>query len=178
MHPQEVLEFWFTELSAKNWWAKDDALDKQIRERFSTVHAEAARSELFEWRETPEGCLAEILVLDQFSRNMYRDTPAAFATDPLSLCLAQHAVAQGDDQRLSSVQQVFLYLPYMHSESAAIHEVALGLYQNAPKQILDFELSHKAIIDRFGRYPHRNAILGRTSTEEELVFLSEPGSSF
>lgn len=178
MHYQGVIDYWFTELSPKQWWVKDEAFDEQLRTRFAELNAQAARSELFEWRQSPEGRLAEIIVLDQFSRNMYRDTPAAFATDPLSLCLAQHAVALGVDQQLSAVQRAFLYMPYMHSESVRIHEVAVGLYQDAPKDNLDFELRHKAIIDRFGRYPHRNAILGRTSTEEELTFLSEPGSSF
>jgi uncharacterized protein (DUF924 family) len=143
----------------------------------------AARCELFPWRATPESRLAEILVLDQFSRNVYRDTTRAFTQDALALALAlalaQELVANGQDHSLPTAQRVFAYMPYMHSESALIHEQALALFaQPGMENNLDFERRHKAIIDRFGRYPHRNAILGRTSTPEELAFLSEPGSSF
>jgi len=143
------------------------------------VHEAAVAAELWPWRATAEGRLAEVIVLDQFSRNIHRDTAAAFANDALALALAQEAVARGCDLELSPAERVFLYLPWMHSESALIHEVALRLY-SAPglEQNLDFERRHKVIIDRFGRYPHRNAILGRASTPEELEFLAQPGSSF
>ena len=118
-------------------------------------------------------------MLDQFSRNVYRDTARAFAQDALSLALAQELAASGQDRSLPTAQRVFAYMPYMHSESAVIHEQALELFaQPGMENNLDFERRHKAIIDRFGRYPHRNAVLGRTSTVEELAFLSEPGSSF
>ena len=118
-------------------------------------------------------------MLDQFSRNVYRDTARAFAQDALALALAQELVASGQDRNLPTAQRVFAYMPYMHSESALIHEQALALFaQPGMENNLDFERRHKAIIDRFGRYPHRNAVLGRTSTPEELAFLSEPGSSF
>ncbi len=118
-------------------------------------------------------------MLDQFSRNAYRDTPRAFAQDAMALVLAQEAVAGGALEALAPVQRSFLLLPYMHSESRAIHVVAEALYRaHAPAENLDFELRHKAIIDRFGRYPHRNALLGRTSTPEELEFLTQTGSRF
>ena len=118
-------------------------------------------------------------MLDQFSRNVYRDTARAFAQDALALALAQELVASGHDRSLPTAQRVFAYMPYMHSESALIHEQVLALFaQPGMENNLDFERRHKAIIDRFGRYPHRNAVLGRTSTPEELAFLNEPGSSF
>lgn len=177
--PSDILQFWFTELTPKQQFTKDGGLDESIRTRFGPTLEAAARCELFAWRTTPEGRLAEILVLDQFSRNVYRDTARAFAQDALALALAQELVAGGQDRSLPTAQRVFAYMPYMHSESALIHEQALALFaQPGMENNLDFERRHKAIIDRFGRYPHRNAVLGRTSTPEELAFLSEPGSSF
>jgi len=123
--------------------------------------------------------LAEIVALDQFSRNVYRDTARAFAQDALALALAQELVASGQDRSLPLAQRSFAYMPYMHSESALIHAQAVALFsQPGMEDALRFELRHQAIIARFGRYPHRNAILGRISTAEELAFLGEPGSSF
>lgn len=174
-----ILGFWFDELTPAHWWKVDPSLDLLIAERFADVHAQANRCELFEWRDEPAGRLAEIIVLDQFSRNMYRGTPLAFASDPLALVLAQHAVAIGADMALPQQQRSFLYMPYMHSESRKIHAVAEVLFkERASQDSLDFELRHKAIIDRFDRYPHRNAILGRESTEQESAFLKQPGSAF
>ena len=179
MQPQPILHFWFEELTPKQHFAKDAALDEAIRTRFGATLEAAARCELFAWRATPEGRLAEIIVLDQFSRNVYRDTPRAFAQDALALVLAQELVASTQDRSLPPAQRSFAYMPYMHSESALVHTQAVALFsQPGMESNLDFEMRHKAIIDRFGRYPHRNAILGRDSTAEELAFLSEPGSSF
>lgn len=179
MQPKDILHFWFEELTPKQHFVKDAALDDAIRVRFGDKLEAAARCELFGWRTTPQGRLAEILVLDQFSRNIYRDTPRAFAQDALALVLAQELVASGQHRSLSIAQRTFAYMPYMHSESALVHAQAVALFsQPGMEYNLDFELRHKAIIDRFGRYPHRNAILGRTSSAEELAFLSEPGSSF
>ncbi|QSX37844.1 DUF924 family protein [Shewanella sedimentimangrovi] len=176
---EAVLHFWFVEISPKQWWAKDPGFDDLIRSRFGALLESAVRGELFSWRASAEGRLAEVLVLDQFSRNIHRDTPAAFAADPIALVLAQEAVAQQADRRLPDKWLAFLYMPFMHSESALIHETAMTLFdQDATRSNLDFERRHKAIIDRFGRYPHRNAILGRISTEEELAFLAQPVSSF
>jgi uncharacterized protein (DUF924 family) len=179
MHHKTVLDFWFTELTPKQHYAKDAALDEAIRTRFGATLEAAARCELFAWRETSEGRLAEVLVLDQFSRNVYRDTARAFAQDALALALAQELVASGQDRSLPLAQRSFAYMPYMHSESALVHaQAALLFAQPSMEDTLRFELRHKAIIDRFGRYPHRNALLGRESTPEELAFLSEPGSGF
>jgi len=147
--------------------------------RFSEIHTRATCCEMFEWRKEPEGRLAEIIVLDQFSRNMFRDSDQAFANDTMSLALAQEAIACGADQALTPVQRSFLYMPFMHSESLRIHEVAVELFRNNGIQSnLDFEFSHKKIIEQFGRYPHRNQVLGRESTIEEIEFLTRPGSSF
>ena len=174
-----VLRFWFEELAPAQWWRVDAELDTRIRRQFGALHLAASAGELFEWRASPEGRLAEIIVLDQFSRNLHRGTPAAFACDPMALALAQEAVRVEADLPLPTQQRAFLYMPYMHSESAAIHVQAELLFgTRAPEANHSAELQHKAIIDRFGRYPHRNAILGRASTEEEVAFLQLPGSSF
>lgn len=176
---QRVLQFWFEEIKPAQWWEKDPKFDQLISEQFSHLHHQANRCELYAWRQTPKGRLAEILVLDQFSRNMYRDTPQAFASDPLALALCQEAIAQRADKKLTSTECSFLYLPMMHSESARIHEMALPLFkQRATLSSVDFEYQHKAIIDQFGRYPHRNDILGRVSTAEEVAFLKQPNSGF
>ena len=179
MQPDPILHFWFEELTPQQHFAKDATLDETIRARFGDTLAAAARCELFAWRASAAGRLAEIIVLDQFSRNVYRDSPRAFAQDALALVLAQELVASGQDRSLPEAQRVFAYMPYMHSESALVHTQAVELFtQLGNERNLDFEMRHKAIIDRFGRYPHRNAILGRASSAEELAFLSEPGSSF
>ena len=179
MQPQSILHFWFEELTPKQHFVKDAALDETIRARFGDTLEAAARCELFAWRATAAGRLAEIIVLDQFSRNIFRDTPRAFAQDALALVLAQELVASGQDRSLTEAQRVFCYVPYMHSESALVQTQSVALFtQLGIANNLDFALRHKAIIDRFGRYPHRNAILGRSSSAEELAFLSAPGSSF
>ncbi|NNL56165.1 MAG: DUF924 domain-containing protein [Pseudomonadales bacterium] len=176
---KEIISFWFGEIDPAKWWVKDAAFDNLLVERFGAVHQRAAQCELYAWRAVAEGRLAEIIVLDQFSRNMFRETPLAFANDGLALALAQEAVACGADQQLTAQQRVFLYMPYMHSESSAIHEQAEKLYAaNGLQDNYDFELKHKAIIDRFGRYPHRNDILGRASTDAERAFLKQPGAGF
>lgn len=176
---QQILDFWFDELEPQQWWVKDEALDLMIRERFQSLYEQASCCELFSWRKSAQGRLAEVIVLDQFPRNMFRDTPRAFATDPLALALAQEAVLLGFDLRLQTSQRSFLYMPYMHSESLLIHEQAVALFeQTGNESALDYEHKHKQIIERFGRYPHRNAILGRESTPEEIEFLKQPGSGF
>ena len=178
MH-QEINKFWFKELEPKQWWVKDTKLDRLIIDRFSDVHARATRCELFGWRKSAEGRLAEIIVLDQFSRNMFRGSPLSFAYDSLSLALAQEAISTCADRLLSQAEKTFLYMPFMHSESLQIHEVAVELFRNNGQQAsLDYEYKHKGIIERFGRYPHRNEALGRGSTAEEIKFLQQPGSGF
>ena len=176
---QEVLTFWFEEIEQKMWWVAEPEFDDVIRRRFLSLLQKAAQGELFAWRSGAKGRLAEIIVLDQFSRNIHRNTALAFAQDPMALVLAQEAVAIGVHQTLSPTEKSFLLLPYMHSESQQIHVVAEKLYQeHAPAGNYQFELRHKAIVDRFGRYPHRNLILGRASNAEEIEFLKQPGSSF
>ena len=179
VRPEEILRFWFEETDPKAWWTVDPAFDTRLRERFGALLDQAARGELYAWRETPGGRLAEVIVLDQFSRNIHRETPRAFAQDPMALVLAQEAVAAAAPAQLTPIQRSFLYMPYMHSESPLIHTVAERLFrENGLEDNTRFELLHKAIVDRFGRYPHRNAVLGRVSSSEELVFLKEPGSRF
>lgn len=180
MHdPAAVLRFWFEEIDRSLWFKKDADFDKLLAERYGALHAQACLAELSAWRDAPAGRLAEIIVLDQFSRNLFRDSAKAFAQDGMALVLAQEAVRCGADAALSAQERVFLYMPYMHSESLAIHGTAVQLFtRNGIQGNLDFEIKHKAIIERFGRYPHRNALLGRTSTAEELAFLSQPGSGF
>ena len=176
---EDVFTFWFEETEPRQWWKVDPAFDELIESRFGPLLASVAQGECYTWRSTARGRLAEIIVLDQFSRNIYRGTPQAFAQDPVALVLAQEAVAAGLLPSLNEIERSFLLMPYMHSESAAIHQQAERLFRDhTPQNNYQFELRHKAIIDRFGRYPHRNAILGRASTEEEIEFLKQPGSRF
>lgn len=177
--PKRILDFWFHELEAKDWFISSDKTDALIKERFTALVEQAAQCELDSWRKTPQGRLAEIILLDQFSRNIYRNTPQAFSQDPLALALAQQAIEVGADKSLSLIERSFLYMPFMHSESIKIHQQAVVLFdQPGLENNYDFELKHKVIIEQFGRYPHRNAILGRISTPDELAFLDTPNSSF
>lgn len=179
MTHKEILHFWFTESRPEQWFEKNPAFDQLIASRFSEVHQKARRGELWTWRESLQGRLAEIIVLDQFSRNIYRDQPASFACDTVALVLAQEAVAHPQHKSLSSVEKSFLFLPFMHSESAVIHKLAVELYAIPGLEMqMEYELKHKEIIDRFGRFPHRNRILNRASTAEEIEFLKQPNSSF
>ncbi|OTG85044.1 DUF924 family protein [Acinetobacter sp. ANC 4648] len=179
MNYQAVIDFWFNSNTQTYWFAKSDEFDQELRNHFTEVLEQARQAELWTWRKTAEGRLAEIIVLDQFSRNLFRNSPASFTHDPLALALAQESISLGLDQQLAPEQRAFLYMPFMHSESKLMHEHALQLFENLGNPInLDFEKQHKSIIDRFGRYPHRNAILGRQSTPEELEFLKQPNSHF
>ena len=179
MNYQHVIDFWFNEIDPGQWWRQSDEFDSQVRERFGQLHTMASRCELYGWRSVPLGRLAEIIVLDQFSRNMFRGAAQAFSTDSLALALAQAAVAAHVADELDPAKRAFLFMPFMHSEAPVIHEVAVRLFsEDGMDSNLQFELRHKAIIDRFGRYPHRNAVLGRASSAEEIEFLKTPGSSF
>lgn len=177
---QHVISFWFDETKPKQWFDKDILFDETIRMRFADTHAQAVKGELSTWRRFGAlGRLAEIIVLDQFSRNIFREDPRQFAADTIALVLAQEAIRGDFDQKLTKKQRAFLYLPFMHSESAHIHTKALKLYTDLGlKQNLAFEEKHKVTIDRFGRYPHRNDVLGRVSTAEEIEFLKLPDSHF
>ncbi|APE31734.1 hypothetical protein BOX17_12675 [Halomonas aestuarii] len=177
--PEEVIDFWFGELKPAQWFRKDPALDAEIGRRFDTLLTAAGRGELWQWRASARGRLAEVIVLDQFPRNIHRGSSLAFAWDPLALVLAQEAVAQRADRLLDVPWRAFLFMPYMHSESLAIHDEALRLFaQPGLEENLRHEHRHRDVLSRFGRYPHRNAQLGRASTLEERAFLDQPGSSF
>jgi len=179
MTPDKIIKFWFEENGPEAWYRKSAEFDQEIRDRFTDIHGEAASGELSEWMGTAKGRLAEIIVLDQFSRNMFRDKPESFAYDDIALERAKEAISMGDDKKLNTTQRAFLYMPYMHSESLAIHEEAVTLFSKPGlENNLDYEYKHKDIIEKFGRYPHRNAILGRDSTPEEMEFLKQENSSF
>lgn len=177
---QQVLNYWFNEIEPEKWFKKDEHFDRELTERFADLLKQAAACELYTWRQTIRGRLAEIIVLDQFSRNIYRDTPQAFSQDTMALTLAQEAIALGALEQLHDInERKFLLMPFMHSESKAIHQLAEPLFaEHTNEQNLEYEIRHKEIIDRFGRYPHRNEVLQRVSTEEERHFLTQPNSSF
>ena len=175
----EFLDFWLHQIDPNQWRVKDAAFDRLLATRYGGLLQRAAVCELWGWRATPMGRLAEVIVLDQLSRNIHRHTPQAFAQDAMALALAQEAVAAGHLADLAERERIFLLMPYMHSESRDIHRQGERLFRlHTPAENHGFELRHKAVVDRFGRYPHRNAVLGRASTDEELAFLQQPGSSF
>ena len=175
----DILQFWYTEIAPRNWFIKDLEFDTMLKRRFEHVHQRAGAGELANWRHKPLGRLAEVIVLDQFSRNLFRNSSQAFAYDAQALALAQAAITAGHDSGMLPQQKSFLYMPFMHSGSALIHEQAEQLFnQPGLENNYEFELRHKVIIDQFGRYPHRNELLGRASTPQELQFLRGPGSSF
>jgi uncharacterized protein (DUF924 family) len=172
----EVLHFWFEEAGREQWFKRSDAFDAQCRERFLPTLEAAARGECAHWRETPAGRCAEIIVLDQLSRNIFRGTPGAFTQDAMALTLAQWAVSCGDNHRMDVDQRYFCYMPFMHSESAAIHQEALRLFEAlGNSEALRYEQAHREVILRFGRYPGRNEALGRASTADEVRYLEESG---
>jgi uncharacterized protein (DUF924 family) len=193
-----ILDFWFGQLDGdgladeahkQRWWRKDPAFDGAIRDRFAADHAACVAGARGDWLTSPRRRLAFVIVLDQFSRNMFRDTPPMFAADPLALEVALRGIDRAEDISLRTAERVFLYMPLMHSESPALQARCVALFRafsrsltgQARKQVEDnvgYAIRHRDIVDRFGRFPHRNAILGRTSTPEELSFLKEPGSSF
>ena len=188
---QAVLDFWFLApdnpghgQSRAEWFRKDDAFDAQIRERFGALIDTAIDGGLRDWAATPRGALALILVLDQFTRNVYRDTPRAFAGDAQALELAIALTQDGQDQQLEPTLRAFAYMPFEHAEDLAMQARAVELFQlltqsrEGFESMLDYAQRHQEVIARFGRFPHRNAILGRDSTPEELAFLQQPGSRF
>jgi uncharacterized protein (DUF924 family) len=180
-HADDVLRFWFGEgaergKAHKRWFEKNAAFDTEIRSRFLPLYEALAANQ--DWLSSPQECLARIVVLDQFPRNMFRGTPRAFATDPLALAAAKHAVAKDYDRQLLVIERQFVYLPFEHSEELADQERACELMGALNEELHDWAVKHKVIIERFGRFPHRNAILGRESTPEEIEFLKQPGSGF
>lgn len=178
---QEILDFWFAEGRQDDWFKKSDAFDARVK-RVLLPHLEAALAGKYEsWRREPRGCLALVLLLDQVPRNVYRDTPRAFATDPAARVVTRHALAEGFDQALATTpERMFLYMPLEHSEDLADQQdcVRLVAQLDGGAEFLSYAERHRDIVARFGHFPHRNAILGRESTEEELEFLKQPNSSF
>lgn len=175
---EKVLQFWFKDIDPDQWRRLDPAFDELLKEHFLSVLQQAAAGELSVWRDTAKGRLAEIIILDQFSRNIYRGTPLAFAQDGMALVLTQEAITAGVLSELNETERNFFLMPFMHSESRVIHVQAEALFKQYAPARYEPELKHKVIIDRFGRYPHRNKILGRVSTQEETEFLKLPGSGF
>ena len=174
----EVLEFWFRKIGARHWFSKSAEIDDEIRARFLALHGRIVAGELAGF-ESPRAALAAVIVLDQFSRNMFRDTPRAFAADPLARRLAREAIARGHDAGLSGEERVFLYMPFEHSEDREDQALSCELIGSLGNDYWTrYAQAHKAIIDRFGRFPHRNAVLGRESTPEELELLKDPMGSF
>ena len=174
MTPREILEFWFAHEA--DWFRKTDAFDAELRGQFLSTHERLASGS--EWLEPAADCLARIIVLDQFPRNMFRGTARAFATDALALQAARHARSQRYDESYSREEKIFAYLPFEHSEVLADQELACALMQPLGEEQYRYAIAHRDIIARFGRFPHRNAILGRASTPEEVACLATPGSSF
>lgn len=176
---EAVLEFWFGELKPEDWFRKSEALDARIVERFLALYEELAAAPVEALYGPARRVLAAVIVLDQFPRNMFRGSPRSFESDGLALALAARAAADGTDQELSIAERKFLYMPYQHSEDAAVQARSVALFAAlGDENTLDYAHRHKDIIDRFGRFPHRNDVLGRPSSDEELAFLKEPGSSF
>lgn len=178
-----VLDFWLRESDRKAWFMKDAAFDATIRERFGAFHAMLAGdpARASDLAATPRGALAAILVLDQFSRNLFRDDPRAFAQDEVAREIARRAVARGDlqDPALPKDGAIFLILPFEHSEHLADQDWCVALCETlGDAEYLDYAHAHRDVIRRFGRFPHRNAVLGRANTAEEEAFLRQPGSSF
>jgi uncharacterized protein (DUF924 family) len=192
MNPQEVLDFWFGAPGSESagqphreWFIKSEAFDEQIRQRFGSAIEQAIAGGLREWdNEGPQGVLARILVLDQFTRNAWRNTPRSFAGDALALSAARELVDSGVHKELAPWQRSFVYMPFEHAEDAFMQERAVELFSVLAAEhpgfdeSLDYAHRHRGVIARFGRFPHRNAILGRASTPGEIEFLRQPGSRF
>ena len=174
----DVLHFWFEHCAPEQWFKRDDAFDADLRQRFLPLHAGVATLGLEDCLADAVTALAATVVLDQFSRNMFRGTPAAFAMDAKALAIAQGSIARGFDAGVPEARRLFFYLPFEHAEDAALQALCVALFAPLGADYLRSAEAHKAIVDRFGRFPHRNAILGRTSTPEEIEFLRGPGSSF
>lgn len=193
---EEILYFWFGDLHNMNleerlklWFGGEEETDQLIRSQFEADVLQAIQGNYAHWEVTPKGCLALIILLDQFSRNIYRDTPKAFAQDEMALEVCLRGIDQGKDLALEPIERSFFYLPMEHSENLEVQWRSVQAFENLARSVppeltktfesfLDYAVRHYVIIERFGRFPHRNEILGRVSTEEELEFLKQPGSSF
>lgn len=176
---QPVLDFWFEELTAEQHFEKNGAADRGCATRFVDLHRRLSASVPHSWREDENGCLAAIVVLDQFSRNLFRGSAQAFASDHIALDLARHALDRGFDQRHEARKRVFFYMPFEHSEDAADQERSVALFTAMrDEKLIGYAVRHQEVIDRFGRFPHRNKVLGRDSSEEEIAFINTAGTGF
>lgn len=175
-----IIKFWFSDESREHWFAKDDLFDRKVTETFLGDYERVASGDRNGWPSTPQGSLALTILLDQFPRNIFRDDARAFTTDDAARHVAGAAIVQGFDDQLTTEMRRFLYMPFMHSEDVVDQERCISLFTRRGDDdgSVDYALRHKHIIDRFGRFPHRNALLGRQTTADEAVFLREPGSSF
>jgi uncharacterized protein (DUF924 family) len=178
--PDDIIKFLFIETEPKQWFVKSESFDRLVAKRFEATVIQALKGELDDWGQQPKSCLALILLLDQFTRQIYRDTPQAFASDAKALALSQSADQKGWVQNSHDMNhRRFFLMPMMHSESLAVQQLSLPLFAtHTDESTLDFAQRHCDIVDRFGRFPHRNKILERESSLEELAFLEQPGSSF
>ena len=188
--PEEVLAFWFGREGEEGygelreaWFSRDPDFDREIRDRFEEVYEEAVAGELEAWKEEAQSCLALIVVLDQFPRNMFRGDARTYAADGLALAAARHAVERAYDRELPPFQRMFVYLPFEHSENLENQRFSVDLFRRLSEEIgsedlMVYAVQHLRIVERFGRFPHRNEVLGRRTTPDEAEFLKEPGSSF
>lgn len=176
---QDVLTFWFVDHGSEDWFGGKPEFDAALAAEFAETHAAVARCEAWAWRATPEGRLAEIIVLDQFSRQLHRKSPLAFASDAMALTLAQEAVAGGHDRAIPLERRSFVYMPFMHSESLVVHQSGLPLFEGlGSAETLDYEMKHIDVLRRLGRYPRRNEALGRESTPEEIAYMGSGEGMF
>ena len=176
---EDIITFWFEEISPEQWFKKDKEFDAMLLERAGTTVIKALNGQLDRWSKTSTGSVSLVILLDQFTRNIFRDTPKAFSGDEMALVLSQKSINSKWFSELSMMYKQFLLMPMMHSEDISIQEKSLPLFkQHANNRTYEFAVKHRDIIAKFGRFPHRNQILNRPSTEEELMFLNEPGSSF
>ena len=176
---EDIITFWFEEISPEQWFKKDKKFDAMLLERAGTTVIKALNGQLDRWSKTSTGSVSLVILLDQFTRNIFRDTPKAFSGDEMALVLCQKSINSKWFSELSMTFKQFLLMPMMHSEDISIQEKSLPLFkQHANNRTYEFAVKHRDIIAKFGRFPHRNLTLSRPSTEEELMFLNEPGSSF
>ncbi len=173
---RDVLRFWYGALAPDQWWTRDETVDREITVRFASLYLRLADEVPDSWLSTPQGRLAAVIVLDQFPRNIFRDDPRAYGTDVKALKIAQGTIASGEDKKLTDEQRTFLYMPFQHSEEPEIQAQSVELFRSlGDVEQIDFAEKHKMVIERFGRFPHRNAVLGRKTTATERLFLNEPG---
>lgn len=177
--PREIVDFWFLEEVAKDHFNKNPELDKKIRDKYLSTYIKASKGELEDWMNKPEGYLALVIVLDQFPRNMFRESPKAFESDEYALFIAKNAIEKGLDKKLTAPQRTFLYMPFMHSENLMVQKESVKIFKDLGREInYKYAVKHLEVIEKYGRFPHRNEVLGRESTPEELEYLSKPGAGF